>query len=154
MHTCWHLSNFVFADSDMELEDLYKRYCVRLKHALFTSSLAVAGVSCAITSVFLIFYYFSYVSIHRNPSGVMIGGYQFRFPKQSTLKIILSFLAVAFFATCHMTSMYFPSTLLDAGALHGKYNTVDLEKGWAGRMASAFGHQVLYFHDEAEQVTC
>lgn len=33
----------------MELEDLYKRYCVRLKHALFASCLGVATFSCACT---------------------------------------------------------------------------------------------------------
>ena len=31
--------------SAMELEDLYRRYCVRLKHALFHSCLAVATVA-------------------------------------------------------------------------------------------------------------
>ncbi|XP_068085089.1 adenylate cyclase type 2 [Anabrus simplex] len=31
----------------MELEDLYKRYCVRLKHALFLSCLSVAAVGCS-----------------------------------------------------------------------------------------------------------
>lgn len=32
----------------MELEDLYKRYCDRLKHSLFLNSLLVAAVGCAV----------------------------------------------------------------------------------------------------------
>lgn len=30
----------------MELEDLYKRYCSRLKHSLFLSGLGVAAATC------------------------------------------------------------------------------------------------------------
>ncbi|XP_046660486.1 adenylate cyclase type 2 isoform X2 [Homalodisca vitripennis] len=48
----------------MELEDLYRRYCVRLKHALFVSSLAVACVSCTATSILLTFFYFSFDMTH------------------------------------------------------------------------------------------
>ncbi|KAJ9592321.1 hypothetical protein L9F63_001141, partial [Diploptera punctata] len=32
----------------MELEDLYKRYCDRLKHSLFLNSLLVAAMGCAV----------------------------------------------------------------------------------------------------------
>jgi hypothetical protein len=31
----------------MELEDLYKRYCDRLKHSLFLNFLLIAAVGCA-----------------------------------------------------------------------------------------------------------
>ncbi|XP_054285500.1 adenylate cyclase type 2-like isoform X1 [Macrosteles quadrilineatus] len=44
----------------MELEDLYRRYCVRLKHALFVSSLAVATISCAAASIVLTLFYVSF----------------------------------------------------------------------------------------------
>jgi hypothetical protein len=33
----------------MELEDLYKRYCDRLKHSLFLNSLLIAAVGSAVS---------------------------------------------------------------------------------------------------------
>lgn len=38
----------------MELEDLYKQYCVRLKNSLFVSFVAVGGVSATIILIALL----------------------------------------------------------------------------------------------------
>lgn len=42
---------FTFFPDGMELETLYQRYCIRLKHALFLSCLTVASISCTMLLV-------------------------------------------------------------------------------------------------------
>jgi hypothetical protein len=37
----------------MELEDLYRRYCDRLKHSLFLNSVLIAAVGCTVALVAL-----------------------------------------------------------------------------------------------------
>lgn len=42
--------------SAMELEDLYRRYCIRLKHSLFLACLAVAFTGCIILLVLIVIF--------------------------------------------------------------------------------------------------
>jgi hypothetical protein len=48
-HFWWVLFSCRPSAGTMELEDLYKRYCDRLKHSLFLNSLLIAAVGCAVS---------------------------------------------------------------------------------------------------------
>jgi hypothetical protein len=52
--TCPYTATFSYCRpraEAMELEELYRRYCDRLKHSLFLNSLLIAAVGCVVSLV-------------------------------------------------------------------------------------------------------
>jgi hypothetical protein len=54
----------------MELEDLYKRYCDRLKHSLFLNSLLIAAVGSALSLAALCVFSRTVSMLHQEHSPV------------------------------------------------------------------------------------